>query len=59
MTTPTDAQYAGLGRELADALIRFARDRRTEDQKDIGWLQHELCRLRREELAEQTEQPSA
>jgi hypothetical protein len=50
MTTTTDADYTQLARNLAEALMRYARDRRTEDQKEIGVLQHQLCQMRRIEL---------
>jgi hypothetical protein len=50
-TTTIDESYLALARDLADALMRFARNRHTDDQKEIGALQHTLCQLRREELA--------
>jgi hypothetical protein len=52
--TPTEYQtkYASLARSLADTLMVWARDRRTEDQKQAGALQHDLCQIRRAELAE-------
>lgn len=46
-----DDRYAALARDLADALILFARDRRDDDKKQIAALQHRLCQLRREEWA--------
>lgn len=44
-----DGTYAGMAREMADALMRFARERRDEDKKQIAWMQYELCALRRKE----------
>jgi hypothetical protein len=38
-----DNKIAGIGRSLASALSRFARDRRDEDRKEIARLQSELC----------------
>jgi len=45
-----DARMAGLARELADALSRYARERRSDDQKEVARLQTELCAARRIEL---------
>lgn len=42
--------YTSVARNLADTLIRFARDRRDEDRKEIGRLHYELCQLRRRDL---------
>jgi hypothetical protein len=53
-----DDDFAMTARTLADVLIRYARDRRPEDQQGIAQLQTELCRLRREELATTDENPS-
>ncbi len=50
MTKPTDEQYASLARDLADTLMLWARNRHTDDQKQIGALQTELCKLRRQEI---------
>ncbi|MBO0715753.1 MAG: hypothetical protein J2P55_00250 [Rhizobiales bacterium] len=58
MTKPTDASYAGIGRDLADTLMRWARDRRTDDQKQVGALQHQLCQMRRAELSEPDDKKS-
>jgi hypothetical protein len=57
MTKPTDADYARTARSLAETLMRFARDRRTEDQKEAGALQSQLCQMRRAELAEPVPEP--
>jgi hypothetical protein len=43
-------KYSDLARSLADTLMRWARDRRPDDQKGIAQLQTELCALRRHEL---------
>jgi hypothetical protein len=45
------SDYTIVGRDLADALRRWARDRRDEDKKEIATLQSELCRIRRAELS--------
>lgn len=50
-----DDDFAMFARTLADVLMRYARDRRPEDQQGIAQLQTELCRLRREELEPQNE----
>lgn len=52
-----DSQYATMARACADSLMRFARDRRQEDQKDIAQVHMAMCRLRRQELEE--EEPDA
>lgn len=52
MTKPTDADYVRVGRNLAEALMRYARERRSDDHKEVGALQHTLCQMRRAELAE-------
>jgi hypothetical protein len=59
--TPTEYanKYAAIGRNLADTLMVWARDRRTEDQKQAGALQHDLCQIRRAELAEPPPEPPA
>jgi hypothetical protein len=49
MTKSTDAMLA-IARDLADALINFARDRRPDDQKEIARLHTELCKARWTEL---------
>lgn len=41
---------AAIARNLADALAHFARERRSEDQKEIARLHTELCNARRAEL---------
>ena len=43
-------KYSGLARNLADTLMRWARERHADDQKQIAQLQTELCKLRRDEL---------
>jgi hypothetical protein len=53
----TDDKYASLARELADCLMKFARDRSSDDRKQIGAIQTELCKLRRSEIAEQDTPP--
>ena len=45
-----DGRMAALGRNLADALSRYARERRGDDQKEVARLQTELCAARRIEL---------
>jgi hypothetical protein len=55
MSQDVDDYFATTARTLADVLIRYARDRRPEDQKEIAQLQTELCKLRREELEAQNE----
>ena len=45
-------------RNLADALIRWARERRDDDKREVAWLQHELCQARRKELAAVPEETS-
>jgi hypothetical protein len=40
---------AAFARSLAAALMRYARERRFEDQKEIARLHHELCQAFREE----------
>lgn len=45
-----DAVMAGIARDLADVLARYARERRSEDQKEIARLHTELCNARRAEL---------
>jgi hypothetical protein len=57
MTIVTDDRYAAIARSLADALMRYARERRMEDKKDVAQAQFELCQLRREELKELPENP--
>lgn len=59
MTTDVDSSAAMLrvGRDLADALRAYARERRDEDRKYVLALQTELCALRRAELAPVMEQP--
>jgi hypothetical protein len=44
--------YHQLGADLADVLMRWARDRRDDDKKLIGQLQRDLCMLRRAEIAD-------
>ena len=51
--TDVEQRYAALARDLADVLMLWARNRHTDDQKEIGRLQSELCRLRRIELKAQ------
>ena len=48
----TDADIARIGRDLAHALMRFARERRDEDRKMVAHNQTELCAAVRSELAE-------
>ena len=47
----SDATMAAVARELAEALILFARDRRPDDQKEIARLHHALCVAYRNEQA--------
>ena len=49
-----EADYINVARALADALRAYARERRSEDQKDIARLQTELCTIRRDEIAAST-----
>jgi hypothetical protein len=49
LTTVDHLKMAKIARNLAHALITFARDRRNEDRKLIAELQTELCTLYREE----------
>jgi hypothetical protein len=53
VTIVNDDRYALVARDLADALIRYARSRRYEDQKDVAHAQFALCQLRREELQDE------
>jgi hypothetical protein len=46
-----DTAMAKIARDLADALMRFARDRHVDDKKDIATLQTVLCHQRKKELA--------
>jgi hypothetical protein len=39
----SDQKIAAIGRDLAHALARFARDRRDEDRKVVNIIQTELC----------------
>jgi hypothetical protein len=55
MTIVNDENYARLARELADMLMHWARDRHSDDKKEIARLQSELCQLRREELRSEPE----
>jgi len=47
---PNDSYFAGIARELAQALIRFARERRDDDKKAIAALHTSLCAAYREEM---------
>jgi hypothetical protein len=47
----SDDFMAGLARELADALRRYARERHPEDQQEVARLQTSLCTARRAKLA--------
>jgi hypothetical protein len=49
----SDDAMVRIARELADALRRYARERRTEDQQQVRQLQTELCAIRRQELEAQ------
>lgn len=44
-----DAVMATLARHLAETLMRYARERRPDDQKEIARLHTELCRVYRDE----------
>ena len=46
-----DAEMARIGRFLADALSKHARDRSADSQKAVSALHTELCAARRAELA--------
>jgi hypothetical protein len=46
-----DDPMAQIARDLADALRRYAHDRRLEDQQEVRRLQTSLCAARRAELA--------
>ncbi|HXA10713.1 MAG TPA: hypothetical protein VNW93_00745 [Mycobacterium sp.] len=48
-TSEDDKTMAAFARTLAEALMRYARERRFEDQKEIARLHHELCKAYREE----------
>lgn len=50
MTMMNNAKLAGIARQLAVALMRYARDRDPEHKKMIAQLQTELCAAHREEL---------
>ena len=50
--------YAELARGLADALMRYARERDADTRKIIAEMQHDLCQLRRGELKELTAEPT-
>lgn len=50
MSKPTDAEYARIARSLAETLIRYAFDPRTDEQKGIVALHNTLCDMRRREL---------
>jgi hypothetical protein len=56
MPQPIDDQYCQLARDLADTLMRWARHRDSNDQKQIGALQTALCQLRRRELDQARDQ---
>ena len=51
---PLEQQYIAFGRDLADTLMRYARERRDEDKKFIAALHHDLCVLRRAEIVAST-----
>jgi hypothetical protein len=48
--TKNDAAMAALARRLGATLIRFARDRRDDDKKQIAVLHTELCAAYRAEI---------
>ena len=52
----SDAQIAAIGRPLADALNRFAREHRDDDKKEIARLHTELCRAYREEMFDEVQE---
>jgi len=52
-----DSDYAVLARDLADALMAYARDRRDDDKKRVAQLQTELCMFRRAEIADARDAP--
>jgi hypothetical protein len=52
-TMLSDDVMARLARDLADALRRYARERRSDDRQQIARLQTELCATRRQELKAQ------
>lgn len=54
----SDAEIAGIGRDLAVALSQRARSRNTEDQKLVLQLQTELCAAVFGEV-EKSDQPEA
>jgi hypothetical protein len=47
---PDNDAVARIARDLADALRRYASERRSEDQQQVALLQTELCAARRQEL---------
>lgn len=53
----TDATMANIARQLAEALIAFARDRRVEDQKLIAQYHTELCKAYWNEQAPNQQEP--
>ena len=48
--TANDTEMARIGRTLADALRRYARERDAESKKEVSALHAELCAARRDEL---------
>lgn len=52
-----DAQIACVGRRLAGALIRYARERSDDStKKQVAALQAELCRVYRDQMLEEVEE---
>jgi hypothetical protein len=49
----SDADIARIGRELAHALMKFARERHDDDRKAVAYHQTHLCAAVRAEAVEQ------
>jgi hypothetical protein len=54
----SDAVIATIGRRLAAALTKFARERDADNQKKIWQAQTDLCAAYRDELTEQPSPPT-
>jgi hypothetical protein len=52
-----DDQWAQLARDLADALMRLARERGDTEKKLVAALHTEMCRERRAELERPPSEP--
>lgn len=52
-----DAAWARIGRDLADALMKFARERGPDERKVVAALETELCAERRAELNAPPDEP--